>query len=365
MSCLLPSQATGDGRHLSIGQGGTGLGPQRVHPDGLMIPRNAPPLFNLQLLSSVFWDGRVQIADGKLVRTPAGAQITPAMQQVFEFGPVSALPLFPVMSREEMRGSSGNELAAIADGDFTAVWSAIMTRLGQNPTYVRLFESAYPGTPFTSMNAAHMSNAIAAFFIEELTFAETPWDQLLRGESGVLTMEQLRGARNFLQARCSICHGGNALTDNQFHNVALAQLGPGAGDGPGGRDDFGRMRVTGQAGDRYRFRSTPLRNVALTGPFGHAGQFVDLLAFVDHYSESDVKLRSYDTSQLVPELQPTVLDNTDAVLATRDSLLNGVVFPAVAIQEVTAFMHALTDPRARNLARIVPASVPSGLAIDQ
>ena len=43
---------------------------------------------------------------------------------------------------------------------------------------------------------------------------------------------QLRGAKNFMSARCSICHNGPAFTDNKFHNVAVAQFGPGKGDGP-------------------------------------------------------------------------------------------------------------------------------------
>ena len=44
-------------------------------------------------------------------------------------------------------------------------------------------------------------------------------------------------------------------------DVALAQFGPGQGNGPSGRDDFGRMNVTGDPDDIYRFRSTMLRNV--------------------------------------------------------------------------------------------------------
>jgi cytochrome c peroxidase len=51
---------------------------------------------------------------------------------------------------------------------------------------------------------------------------------------------QLRGAKNFMSARCSICHNGPTLTDNRFHNVAVAQFGPGKGDGASRRDDFGR-----------------------------------------------------------------------------------------------------------------------------
>ena len=46
-TCHLPAFATGDGRSLSVGQGASGLGPSRVHPQGVFIARNAPPLFNL------------------------------------------------------------------------------------------------------------------------------------------------------------------------------------------------------------------------------------------------------------------------------------------------------------------------------
>ena len=176
---------------------------------------------------------------------------------------------------------------------------------------------------------------------------------------------QLRGAKNFLSARCSICHNGAALTDNQFHNVAVAQFGPGKGDGPSGHDDFGRERETGLVKDRYAFRTPPLRNVELTAPYGHDGAFFDLREFVAHYSESHLKLNAFDGSGLEPALQGTLLHNFDDILATRDTLLNGVVFAEQTIDEVTEFMKALTDPAARDLSAIAPARVPSGLPVDR
>src|SRR4030095_8287663 len=121
-----------------------------------------------------------------------------------------------------------------------------------------------------------------------------------------------------------------------------AQLVPGEGDGADVRDDFGRMRVTGNAAEQYAFRTTPLRNVELTGPWGHAGQFTTLRAFVDHYSESDVKLRNFEMLQLEAWLRGTVLPTTAAILATRDPLLTGLAFPAPAVDAVTAFLTALT-----------------------
>jgi cytochrome c peroxidase len=179
-----------------------------------------------------------------------------------------------------------------------------------------------------------------------------------------MTEVQLAGARNFMSARCSICHNGSAFTDNQFHNVAVAQLGPGQGDGADGRDDFGRMRVTGNPAEQYAFRTPPLRNVELTGPYGHDGAFIGLRDFIDHYSESDLKLRTFDIAQLEPLLQGSVLATVEEILLTRDPLLQGVVFPPQVVDEVTEFMKALTDPAARNLRRLTPQRVPSGLPVD-
>ena len=364
MTCHLPALGTGDGRSLSIGQGATGLGTGRVHPDGAFIPRNAPPLFNLHAIDPFFWDGRVvRDAQGRFL-TPARQRVHPHMTRAFEFGALSALPLFPVLSREEMRGTTGNELAAVSDKEPQQVWNRLMDRLGRIREYRQMFEAAYPGTRFAEMNFGHASNAIAGFLVDRLAFNDSPWDRFLAGNDGALSEVQLRGARNFLTARCSICHNGPALTDNGFHNVAVAQFGPGQGDGASGRDDFGRMRETGRPKDRYAFRTPPLRNVELTAPFGHDGAFSSLREFIAHYSQSDLKLRAFDGSGLEPALRPTLLQNFDDILATRDTLLNGVVFPDEVIDEVTEFMQALTDPAARDLGAVTPARVPSGLAVD-
>jgi cytochrome c peroxidase len=368
MTCHLPRLATGDARSLAIGQGASGLGDARVHPSGEFIPRNAPPLFNLHLLKHLFWDGRVAVDEAGTFRTPAGASLTGAMTAVFEFGAVSAIGLFPVLSREEMRGAAGeNELGDIADSDMTAIWAAVMQRLGAIPRYRQLFETAYPGTRFDEMTFAHASNAMAGFLLRSFVFDNTPWDRFLAGNNQALSLEQLEGALKFMNAPCAQCHNGAGFSDDDFHNVALAQFGPGHRNGPTGRDDFGRMNVTGDPADIYRFRSTMLRNVELTGPYGHAGEFVDLAAFIDHYSRSADKLRAY-TAADVPEplLRATLLeDNKEAIIAARDPLILPVAFDSIFTRQVTAFMLALTDDRARDLSRFSPTKVPSGLPVDR
>ena len=144
----------------------------------------------------------------------------------------------------------------------------------------------------------------------------------------------------------------------------MPQVGPGFGNGPDGRDDFGRFRQTGNPAHRYAFKTPPLRNVELTGPYGHDGAMPDLRSWVDHYSQSDVKLRAYDPNQLEPLLRGTLLPTTDDILLTRDNKLKKLVLLPTTVDDITEFLKALTDARSRNLTGTVPLRVPSGLTID-
>lgn len=364
MTCHHPSLLTDDDLSLSIGEGGVGLGDERVHPDGVFIPRNAPPLFNLHAMDVMFWDGRVE-AHGGVFRSPAKEELTDEMKAVLEFGAVSAQAMFPVTSRREMRGRLGdNELALVRDDDFTSQWAALMARIGEIDKYRDMFEDAYPGTDFDDMTFAHAANAIAAFEIHDFESRRTPWDKFLRGKDKALTLEQLRGAELFLgRAGCSTCHNGVGFTDLEFHNIALPQFGPGKGDGPFKSDDFGRQRVTKDVAETYHFRTAPLRNIAVTGPYGHAGQFVELADFIEHYIDPEGSLFGYDASQIDPALQPTLQPNQADILAHLSPELDAIDFTPDEVPLLVAFMHALTDDKIEKFQDIQPKKVPSGLPV--
>lgn len=428
MTCHAPARGTDEDRHLPEGVRGTGVGPERT--GGLTIARNAPPLFDLHAMDSLFWDGRVErLADGSY-RTPAGAQLTPAMTSVFELGALSAIGMFPVTSRDEMRehGPDGrfDDLTSVADTDFTGIWEAEMNRLRAIPAYRTMFGKAYPSWPgsesnrIDTMTFAHASNAMAAYIASEYDLMDSPWDDFLAGKNDAFAwveswtalrppmiseLSVLRGAERFLQT-CANCHNGPTLSDERFHNTAVAQLGPGAGDGELALDDFGRARVATDASARcgnpgsgascrYAFRTTPLRNVLLTAPFGHAGEFGrptndpdfltdlhadygDLRAFVAHYAvDPAANLRAYDVSQIDEALQPSLLANTEDIIAHIDPLFaTGSPVALADVDDLTAFMFALTSKKlldkgdetgsSRQLAlcKQIPPSVPSGLPVD-
>ena len=379
MTCHPATFATGDGRHLSMGVSATGSGPDRTgnFAEG-EEGRNAPPFWNLHAMPKLFWDGRVEQLPNGFVQTPGDAHITPAMRAVFEFGAISVLPMFPVTARDEMRGfGTTNELAAIADSNLPAIWSGLMARLGAIPEYRRMFERAYPGQRFDDMTFAHAANAIGGFIVANFEARNSQWDQFIGGNDDALPTEALRGAEIFMRT-CVNCHTNALGTDNAFHNTALAQFGPGPRSGGlGAPDDFGRERVTGNPADRYRFRTTPLRNVEFTAPFGHAGEIVDLRAFIDHYSVHPAtdpagnvpgpqqNLRDYDVTQIEDRLEGTLLDNTEAILANIDPLFaTGSPIQPAFVDPITAFMIANSDMDSidRGLAT-VPATVPSGLPV--
>lgn len=383
MTCHPASFGTGDGRHLSMGVTGVGLGPARTGnfaqgEEG----RNAPPFWNLHVMPKLFWDGRVERLASGFVKTPGDQHLTTAMRATFEFGAISALPMFPPTARDEMRGfGTSNELAAIADSSVPAIWSGLMARLGAIPKYRQMFEAAYPGTAFANMTFAHAGNAIGGFIVAKFHARNSPWDRFLAGNDNALADEALQGAEIFMRT-CVNCHSGSVGSDLAFHNTALAQFGPGprsGGDGPTGRDDFGRERVTGNNADRYAFRTTPLRNVEFTAPFGHTGEIVDLRDFIAHYSiQLDAagnpvgmppgpaqNLRDYDETQIEARLQPTLLNTTTAIINRIDPLFqNGSPIRPEFVDPITAFMIANSDPDSIDRAKgTVPTSVPSGLPV--
>ena len=232
------------------------------------------------------------------------------------------------------------------------------------------FRKKFPPTPIRAsedarLPNAHAGNAIGCWIVNVFGATNTPWDRMLAGNDDAMTETQLRGAKAFLTtAKCSQCHNGPLFTDRLFHNVATPQVGPGFGNGPDGHDDFGRERQTKNVKHRYQFRTPPLRNVELTAPYGHDGAIASLRDWVDHYSQSDVKLRNYNVGQLEPLLQSTLQPTTAAILQTRDTRLRNLVIPPETVDQITEFLKALTDPASRDLGRFVPLRVPSGLSVD-
>ena len=291
------------------------------------------------------------------------------MQAVFPAGleTLAAQAMFPPTSRAEMRGeATQNEIADVADGDFTGIWAAIVTRITSILEYETMLGDAFPGTLVGDIHMGHIGAALAAFQAVELHRVDSPFQAFLGGDDNAMTNDQLRGALSFFSPsnRCTVCHNGPFFSDFGFHNIGMPQFGPGKGNGVGMDDDFGRGNVSGAGGDRYRFRTPPLLNVELTGPYGHAGQFSTLRSMLDHYKNASASLMAYDIMDHVtdPDLIATQVGNeADVLMMLAPSLNQPINFNT---DRMLAFMQALTAESARDLSGIVPQTVPSGATID-
>ncbi|MGH7461496.1 MAG: hypothetical protein ACREMA_10780, partial [Longimicrobiales bacterium] len=85
------------------------------------------------------------------------------------------------------------------------------------------------------------------------------------------------------------------------------------------------------------------------------------------YNDVPLALRTYDVTQLAPALRGLYHGDTstiEQVMATLDGRLRTPLGLSEAEKsDVIAFLKSLTDPAARNLGGLVPARVPSGLAV--
>jgi cytochrome c peroxidase len=117
----------------------------------------------------------------------------------------------------------------------------------------------------------------------------------------------------------------------------------------------------------FAFRVPPLRNVELTAPYFHDGAVATLEAAVRHYTDVPKSLRTFDPSTLPAAVQSSYHGDqrtVDTVLASLDfRLRTPLQLTDTQIDELMAFLKSLTDPAARDLSGIVPASVPSGLPV--
>ena len=379
-TCHHPRFGTGDGVSLGLGDGGIGLGPDRVvdpaNPPEQRIPRNAPALFNLGALefTVLFHDGRIARDDSRPggLRTPLDSDMTTGFASL-----LSAQTMFPVLSADEMAGHySENEVSrAVRQGLLTGpggAWDLIARRVADIPAYAAEFQAVYPDvTGPDDIGFTDISNAIAAFMAFEWRSDTAPFDAVLRGRGALPDLASSGMALFYGDAGCSDCHSGPFLTDHDFHAMGSPQIGPGKGARfEASARDEGRAEVTGDAADMFAFRTPSLRNVALTAPYGHAGSHATLAAYIADHADPVAALARYDARQAV--LAPFGADDL-AILSDKGEMAAiaaavkraPVVLSDRDIAALVAFMDALTDPAGVTGRLGVPETVPSGLPVAQ
>lgn len=126
----------------------------------------------------------------------------------------------------------------------------IAKRLGADACYRQMFRAAYPAEQ-GRIDMGTVAKALAAF---ERTMVSYGSDY----DRAALSPDARQGERLF-ERRCASCHAGRNFTDGRFHRIEAAG------------EDIGVADVSARAGDRSKFRTAPLRNIALTAPYLHDG----------------------------------------------------------------------------------------------
>jgi cytochrome c peroxidase len=237
-SCHQPARAFTDGLALSATlNGGT-------------LRRNTPTILNAALQARQFYDLRAPNLENQAIDV--------------------------VGSRDEMHGSL----------------DAAAGRLARQPKYAAQFRQAFPetetGVPLVS--PVRIQNALAAYE-RSLVRLNAPLDRYVRGQAGAtLSPAAQRGFNLYAgRAHCATCHFlplTNGTAPPTFQDSEAEVLG--VPTRPGHRQldpDLGRYALTRLAPLRHAFKTPTLRNVALTAPYMHNGQFRTLDEVIAFYNE--------------------------------------------------------------------------------
>ncbi len=268
-SCHMQEHAFSDPRKFSLGV------------DQLPGKRHAMAVFNMAWnTNGFFWDGRAPFLRDQSLK--------------------------PIQDHLEMDESLAN----------------VVEKLRKLPRYEDQFMRAFGSS---DINALRISLALEQF-MNSIVSSESKYDLYLRGDV-MLSDAELRGKDLFFQeynpffpnasgADCQHCHGGLNFENDEFRNNGL--------DLEADLTDIGYEAVTGNLGDRGKFKVPTLRNIDLTAPYMHDGRFQSLEEVVDHYNSGIQASNTLDVT----------LGNT---------LPNGLLLTDEDKANLVAFLHTLTD----------------------
>jgi cytochrome c peroxidase len=232
--------------------------------------RNAPSIMNLDPNAPMFYDGRARNLQDQVH--------------------------FPIQDSNEMRLSTKD----------------LLDRLTRHKLYAPWFQTLYQQAPSVEL----LSKAIAAYE-QTLQSAQTPFDAFMAGDNSALNASAKRGRKLFLgnKAKCFDCHFGPDFTGNEFKNIGLYDAQKWT--------DKGLYNQTHMEQDLGKFKVPGLRNVAVTGPYMHNGQFKTLEEVIAYYANPYAFVKA-----------PINMDS---------SLLKPSRLTQQEQKDLLAFLNALTD----------------------
>ncbi len=246
-TCHDPTKGFSDGKKVSEGIGGQ------------KGTRNAPTVLNSIFYEFQFWDGRA----GSLEEQAKGPMINPV------------------------------EMGMASHDDVVKAVRAV-------PEYAAAFKAAFG-------HDATIDDVVAAIASYERTVVtgNSPFDRFVAGDKAAMSESAQRGWALWSgKARCNTCHPFGSATpnfsDNKFHNIGVAAKGRDFGalarqaaqEGDPQKlafhkdfSELGRYVTTKQPKDIGAFKTSGLRDIALSAPYMHDGSEATLLDVVKFYDK--------------------------------------------------------------------------------
>lgn len=268
-SCHHPDFGWADGRALSIGSDGIGLGPQRYGFEE--TPIHSPAIMNLAYTGitnaqsidtfnsgGYFWDLRASTLE----------------EQV----------LGPIENPIEMLGYNFSK---------EEIMPEIVNRLQAVPAYVELFKRAF--STEDAINSVNITKAIATFE-RKITSLNSRFDRFLSGELDLLTEQEIIGLNKFIDGGCARCHNGPMLSDNLIHES----------------ESIINDKVV---------RTPSLRNISYTAPYMHDGsriELIDAIATYEDRGDIEVNIDANDFNDIEAFLKTL---NTDTFYQSKPTSL--------------------------------------------
>jgi cytochrome c peroxidase len=282
--------------------------------------RNAPTVINSAYFKLFFWDGRsIDMED----------QAQHPIVNPVEMGLVNHDPVLKIVR---------------TDPDYVARFKKVFDKQGEQVTM------------------KEVQQAIASFE-RTIVSGDSPFDRWHYGGDDKAVSEQVkRGFNVFLtKGRCVSCHAMEqdyaTFTDNRFHNIGVginriqdevpkfapafltakasgADVDKAVLTNPKA-SELGRFAVTESLDEIGSFKTSTLRNVAVTAPFMHDGSLKTLRDVVDHYNNGGITNKNDRVNDFLSGgIRP--LNLTDDEITDLVAFLESLTSPQFATQKTAA-----------------------------
>ena len=315
--CHSPANGMGDSQPMAIGVQSNGIvGPSRTGPRN---QRRSPTIVNTALFPRLMWNNRFEAlsgdpfdgSEGFSFPAPEGderfsaaenrlhdvqhllqaqAHIPPT--ELIEVGAFEGVCPGGCRSRASIPGCASSTSTAPAcrcrcpTGGFRnePIRQVALAALNANAEYRKRFGQVFKEVKRGALIDFFMFGKAIAEFEFTLVFADAPLDRFARGHQNAMTPTKSAARCCSSVRRLRVVPPRRRQLERNVQRLPRARPGGPAGLPavrrqhrqlhflrPSENEDFGREERSGDPGDRYKFRTSPLRNLAVQAGFFHNG----------------------------------------------------------------------------------------------